>query len=195
MATIGPNRACSCIIESKLFTQTKFSKNWGKTKEIIWEAPLYLFIYLFLNHEFHIWNIAILTDSCLSLFFKICYRFMTITVHHFLEMFVCFFFFKKTSVFLKKIHERHWTGKEKTIVNTTFSDCVHWAKQKVLHEKARLCGQHRSRKAGVRDCSILGSLSEQDRAGLPGCHTGSLLMRAAPDAFCTEVGNFSLCDK
>lgn len=101
MATIGPNRACSCIIESKLFTQTKFSKNWGKTKEIIWEAPLYLFIYLFLNHEFHIWNIAILTDSCLSLFFKICYRFMTITVHHFLEMFF-FFLFKKTSVFLKK---------------------------------------------------------------------------------------------
>lgn len=108
-----------------------------------------------------------------------------------------FFFFLRKLVFFKKKYMRgiDWTGKEKTIVNTKFSDCVHWAKQKVLHEKARLCGQHRSRKAGVRDCSILGSLSEQDRAGLPGCHTGSLLMRAAPDAFCTEVGNFSLCDK
>lgn len=30
------------------------------------------------------------------------------------------------------------------------------------------------------------------RAGLPCCHTGSLLTRAAPDAFCTEGNNFLL---
>lgn len=43
---------------------------WGmETKEILRGAPSYLFIYLFLNHEFHIWNIAILTDSCLSVLF------------------------------------------------------------------------------------------------------------------------------
>lgn len=70
MVNTGPNRAGSCIVESKLFTQTKFSKKWGwGVKEIIQEAPSYLFIYLFPNHEFHIWNIAILTDSCLSVFF------------------------------------------------------------------------------------------------------------------------------
>lgn len=191
MATIGPNRACSCIIESKLFTQTKFSKNWGKTKEIIWEAPL--FIYLSLPEPWISYLEYCYIDRFLPVFI-----FQDLLQDHdnYCSLFPgIFFFFLRKLLFFKKIHKRHWTGKEKTIVNTMFSDCVHWAKQKVLHEKARLCGQHRSRKAGLRDCSIPGSLSEQDRAGLPGCHTGSLLMRAAPDAFCTEVGNFSLCDK
>jgi len=44
-------------------------RNGGKQKKLLREAPSYLFIYVFLNHEFHIWNIAILTDSCLSAFF------------------------------------------------------------------------------------------------------------------------------
>lgn len=56
--------------------------------------------------------------------------------------------------------------------------------------KERLCGQHRSREAGVGP-SILAA-SSQGCPGLSCYHTGLLLMRAAPDALCTKWDNFLL---
>jgi hypothetical protein len=45
MVNIGSNRASSFIIESKLYTQNKFSEKWGKTKEISLRNPS-IYIYL-----------------------------------------------------------------------------------------------------------------------------------------------------
>lgn len=61
-----PKGAGSFIIESKLFTQTKFREKWGKTNV---EKCLHVYLFIFLNHKFHIWNFAILTDSCLPALF------------------------------------------------------------------------------------------------------------------------------
>lgn len=52
-------------------------------------------------------------------------------------------------------------------------------------------GHRRGRQAGPgTGASLAASWSRASR--VPCCHTGSLLMRAAPDAFCTEGDNFLL---
>lgn len=78
----------------------------------------------------------------------------------------------------------------KTVVITTFSDCVYRARQEAQQERERLYGQHRSREAGV-GLSILAA-SSQGCPGLSCYHSGLLLMRAAPDALCTKWDNFLL---
>lgn len=95
-------------------------------------------------------------------------------------------------VFLK-IHEWHKARKEKTVTNSTFSDCVCGAlwEAHAQIERAGVCGPQGSRKAGVRDWSLPGSLQARlGWLGLPAYHTRLPLMRAAPDAFCTEGDNF-----
>lgn len=184
MASVGLHRACCCIIESKLFTPTKVSKEWVKL-ETSWRSPV-IFIYLSLPGPW-------------ISYLEYCYIDRLLPVYVFLGSFVgpwqlLFLisweniFKKKTFFFfLKKISERLWVRKVKTTVNTMFIENM-WLEP--------------DRRPFIKDLGhagvwkgIPGSLSEQGRPGLPCCHTWPLLMRAAPQAFVLWEVTFSLFDK
>lgn len=134
MVNTGPHRAGSCIIESKHFTQTKFSKKWGENKRNSLKCP-FIFIYLSLPEPWisyleycYIdgfspgsvfpgsatgpWQLLLII-SWKSIFLKRTLLFF-------------FFFFK---------YMRGIGLGRKSVVITTFSDCVYRARQEVQWER------------------------------------------------------------
>lgn len=137
MASIGLHRAGSCIIESKLFTPTKVSKEWVKTRNFL-EKPRHIYLFISswtMNFIFGVllyWQII----ACLC-FSGVCCRSMTITVPYFPGK---IFLKRKLLFFLKKISERLWVRKVKTTVNTMFIENM-WIEpgRRPLHERPRSC--------------------------------------------------------